>query len=130
MDAHLMVKIIHMSTVLLLAVVLLGRGLSLWVAPQGNMPNPKGRVLLVALQHLSLSIFVLTGGILLYMKDFQVQPWFYAKMLLFVAMLSSLIKAFSKKPEVLLLQRRAGWGIATLAFVAIIGLVLIKPVFA
>ena len=129
MDAHLIIKIIHMSTVLLMAVVLIGRGLSLWLAPQGQLPNPKARVLLVALQHLSLSVFLLTGLILLVMKDFQVQPWFYAKMVLFVAMLSALIKAFRKDPNTLMVQRRAGWTIATVAFVAIIAIVMIKPTF-
>lgn len=128
MDAHLIIKIVHMSTILLMTAVLLGRGLSLWLAPQGNMPNPKGRVVLVALQHLSVSVFLLTGAILLVMKDFQVEPWFYAKMALFVAMFSSLMKAFNKKPEVLLIQRRAGWVIASLAFVAMIVLVMVKPV--
>lgn len=130
MDVHLIIKIIHMSTVLLLALVLVGRGLSLWLAPHGNLPNPKARVLLVALQHFSVTLFLLTGVILLLMKDFQVQPWFYAKMVLFLAMLSALIKAFSKKADVQLLQRRVGWGIATVAFLAIVALVIIKPVFA
>ena len=74
MDAHLIIKIVQMSTILLMTAVLLGRGLSLWLAPQGNMPNPKGRVVLVALQHLSVSVFLLTGAILLVMKDFQVEP--------------------------------------------------------
>lgn len=128
MDAHLMIKIIHMSTILLMTLVLLGRGISLWAAPQGNMPNAKGRVVLVALQHLSVSVFLITGAMLLVMKDFQVEAWFYAKMVLFLAMFSSLIKAFSKKPEVLLIQRRAGWAIASLAFVAMIVLVMVKPV--
>ncbi len=130
MDAHLIIKIIHMSTVLLIAAVLLGRGASLWIAPQGNMPNPIGRVVWVALQHFSFSVFLLTGSILLYMKDFLVQPWFYAKMVLFVAMLSALIKAFKPQPDILLLQRRVGWGIAVVAFMAILSLVMLKPVFA
>ena len=63
------------------------------------------------------------------MKDFQVETWFYAKVVLFLVMVSSLIKAYKKDESILLVQRKAGWGIALVAFVAIYGLVLVKPVF-
>ena len=44
-------------------------------------------------------------------------------------MVSSLIKAYKKDETILLVQRKAGWVIALVAFVAIYGLVLVKPVF-
>ena len=64
------------------------------------------------------------------MKNFQVQPWFYAKIILFLVLLSSLMKAFKKDNTILLAQRRAGLVISAIAFVAIIILVIVKPVFA
>ena len=62
------------------------------------------------------------------MKNFQVQPWFYAKIILFLVLLSSLMKAFKKDNTILLAQRRAGLVISAIAFVAIIILVIVKPV--
>jgi hypothetical protein len=63
------------------------------------------------------------------MKNFDVQPWFYAKVVLFLALLSSLSKAYKKDDSVLLVQRRAGLFIAAIALIFIITLVIIKPVF-
>ncbi|WP_103568185.1 SirB2 family protein, partial [Escherichia coli] len=93
-------------------------------------PNPAGRKALVALQHLSFTVVFITGAILLVMKNFQVQPWFYAKIILFLVLLSSLMKAFKKDDTILLAQRGAGLVISAIAFVAIIILVIVKPVFA
>ncbi|MCG2916426.1 hypothetical protein, partial [Escherichia coli] len=58
-----------------------------------------------------------------------VQPWFYAKMVLFLVLLSSLMKAFKKDNQILLVHRRAGLFLGAIAFVAIMSLVIIKPVF-
>lgn len=59
----------------------------------------------------------------------QVETWFYAKIILFLVMLSSLIKAYKKDDRILLIQRRVGWGLALVAFFAILGLVMLKPSF-
>jgi hypothetical protein len=64
------------------------------------------------------------------MKNFQVEPWFYAKVILFFVLWSSMIKMYKKDDTVLLVQRRAGLLIGTVALVGILGLVMIKPVFA
>jgi type IV secretory pathway TrbD component len=84
----------------------------------------------VGLQHFSFTFIALTGLVSLYLKDFVVQPWFYAKVVLFFVILSSMIKAFKQDPSILLVQRRAGMTIALLALAALIGLVIIKPVFS
>ncbi|EPN2081076.1 SirB2 family protein, partial [Acinetobacter baumannii] len=47
-----------------------------------------------------------------------------------LVLLSSLMKAFKKDDTILLAQRRAGLVISAIAFVAIIILVIVKPVFA
>jgi len=86
--------------------------------------------LVIALQHSTFTLMLLTGGALLWMKHFQVQPWFYAKVALFVVIFSSLIKAFRRKEGILLVQRRAGIVIAWIALFAILLLVKIKPVFS
>ena len=129
MDTQLLVKIIHMSAAGLAIVAILARALTLFVGTQGNQPNPKARVFLVALQHLIISVIALTGIIALFLKNFDIQPWFYAKIILFLVMLSSLMKAYRKTDSILLVQRRAGWGIALVALLAIIALVMIKPSF-
>ncbi|MGA6878253.1 SirB2 family protein [Acinetobacter sp. AND/436] len=129
METQLLLKIIHMASISVLLVILLARGLTLFKGVQGNQPNPAGRTLWVALQHLSVTLIVVTGIVLLALKDFQVETWFYAKIILFLVMLSSLMKAYRKTDSILLVQRRAGWGIALVALLAIIALVMIKPSF-
>lgn len=129
MDAHLLTKIIHMTAVAAALMVFVLRASTLFVGVQGEQPNPAGRKILVALQHLSFTVVFITGAILLVMKDFQVQPWFYAKIILFLVLLSSLMKAF-KDDTLLLAQRRTGLIISAIAFIAIIILVIVKPVFA
>ena len=129
MDAHLLVKIIHMTSVTVAILVFVARGLILFIGTKNEQPNPKGRVVFVAVQHLSYTLIVLTGVILLFMNKFQVQPWFYAKIVLFFVLISSLIKTWRKDDSILLAQRRAGLLISAVALIAIISLVMIKPVF-
>ena len=105
MDAHMLIKIIHMTSVTVLILVFILRALTLYIGTQNQQPNPKGRVAFVALQHLSLTLMVVTGLTLLYMNDFKVQPWFYAKVVLFLVLVSSLMKAYKKDDSILLAQR-------------------------
>ncbi|TQR71212.1 SirB2 family protein [Acinetobacter sp. RF14B] len=129
MDTQLLVKIIHMSVAGVALVAILIRAFTLFVGTQGNLPNPVAQKFLVALQHLSMTIIAITGVIALVLKDFDVQPWFYAKIVLFLVLLSSLGKAYKKDDSILLVQRRAGLLIAVVSLLAIIGLVISKPTF-
>lgn len=129
MDAHLLIKIIHMCGAALIIFVILARASTLFKGTQGNLPNPAGRKFFTALQHATVTLLVLTGVVLLFMKHFEVQPWFYAKVVLFLVMLSSLAKAYKKEDTALLMQRRAGLFIAAISLIFIITLVIIKPVF-
>jgi len=129
MDMQLTVKIVHMVAVTLLIGAIIARGFTLFVGVKENQPNPVARKLLVAWQHLALMIIILTGLTSLVIKHFEVQPWFYAKIVLFLVLLSSLIKAYKKDDRILLVQRRAGLMIAVVALIAIISLVIIKPNF-
>ncbi|ENX61722.1 MULTISPECIES: SirB2 family protein [Acinetobacter] len=130
MDIHLLTKIVHMSAVSLLIIAFILRGSTLFVGVQDQQPNPKAHKGLVGLQHLSLTLIIVTGAVLLFMNNFEVQPWFYAKLILFFVLWSSLIKTYKKDSSILLEQRRAGLLIGTVAMVGILGLVMIKPVFA
>ena len=123
-------KIVHMSAVSLLIIVFVLRASTLFVGVQDQQPNPKARKGFVALQHLSLTLIIVTGAVLLFMNNFDVQPWFYAKIILFFVLWSSLIKTYNKDDSILLVQRRAGLLIGTVALVGILGLVIIKPIFA
>jgi len=129
MDMQLTVKIVHMISVTLLIGVVIARAFTLFVGVQGNQPNPVARKLFVALQHLSMTLIVLTGLTSLVIKNFEVQSWFYAKVVLFLVLFSSLMKAYKKDDSILLVQRRAGLAIAMVALMAIIGLVMVKPNF-
>jgi uncharacterized membrane protein SirB2 len=129
MDMQLTVKIVHMISVTLLIGVVIARAFTLFVGVQGNQPNPVARKLFVALQHLSMTLIVLTGLTSLVIKNFEVQSWFYAKVVLFLFLFSSLMKAYKKDDRILLVQRRAGLAIAMVALIAIIGLVMVKPNF-
>lgn len=87
-------------------------------------PDQKYRRLYVACQHSCLTLVGFSGIYLLYDKNFQVQPWFYAKIMLFAVLLSSLIKAFKKpNPQILLVQRKAGLFIALFCYISILALV-------
>ena len=123
-------KIVHMSAVSLLIIVFVLRASTLFVGVQDQQPNPKARKGLVGLQHLSLTLIIVTGAVLLFMNNFDVQPWFYAKIILFFVLWSSLIKTYNKDDSILLVQRRAGLLIGSVALVGILGLVIIKPGFA
>lgn len=129
MDIHLVVKIVHMSSAALAMLIFVLRAPTLFIGTQNQQPNPKGHVGFVAMQHLSYTLLVVTGVALLVMNKFQVQPWFYAKIVLFLVLLSSQIKVYKKDDSILLAQRRAGLMIGIIAFVAIISLIIIKPVF-
>ena len=129
MDMQLTVKIVHMISVTLLIGVVIARAFTLFVGVQGNQPNPVARKLFVALQHLSMTLIVLTGLTSLVIKNFEVQSWFYAKVVLFLVLFSSLMKAYKKDDRILLVQRRACLAIAMVALMAIIGLVMVKPNF-
>ena len=129
MDTHLLIKMIHISSVAIAFVVFVVRALTLFIGTHNNQPNPKGRVALVAIQHLAFTVLTITGIILLSMNDFKVQPWFYAKIILFLVLLSSLIKVYKKDDTILLAQRRAGLVISAVVFIAIISLSMIKPIF-
>ncbi len=129
METQLLVKIIHMSAAGLAIVAILARALTLFVGTQGNLPNPVARIALVALQHLAITVIALTGIVSLVLKDFDVQPWFYAKVILFLVLVSSLGKAYKKDDSILLSQRRAGLVIAVVSLVSILALVMIKPNF-
>ena len=130
MDIHLLIKIVHMTSVALLILVFVLRAMTLFIGTQNQQPNPKGRVAFVALQHLSLTVIVLTGITLLVMNEFKVQPWFYAKIVLFIVFVSSQIKAYNKDETILLTQRRAGLMIGAIALISTLALVVIKPVFS
>lgn len=130
MDTQLMIKIIHMSSVALALLVFVMRATTLFVGCHGQQPNPKGRTFFVAVQHLSYTLLFVTGAILLVMKDFQVQPWFYAKIILFLVLLSSQMKAYKRDETIAMAQRRAGLMIGAVAFIAILTLVMVKPVFS
>ena len=129
MDTQLIIKIVHMSLASLLILVVFARATTLLVGVQGEQPNPVARKLLVGLQHFSVTFVAISGLVALYLKDFAVEPWFYAKVVLFFVMLSSLSKAFKQDPQLLLTQRRAGMMLAVVALLSLIGLVMIKPVF-
>jgi uncharacterized membrane protein SirB2 len=85
MDAHLITKIIHMSAVSLLILVFVARAATLFIGLRDNQqPNTSSSKAIVGLQHLSLTLIIVTGAVLVYMKNFQVEPWFYAKVILFL----------------------------------------------
>ena len=138
MDSHLLIKIIHMSFATLAILVFAIRAVQiLLVKPVAASPvdQPavlavqKGHIVLVALQHLSYGVLVIAGVVLLVQNQFVVQPWFYAKIILFFVALSASAKAFSKKPR-LLAQRKAGVVITGLAFICLLGLIVVKPNFS
>lgn len=128
MDSHLILTIIHLTFGSLALIAFLIQAAMLFQAPE-NQPAKASRTLLVAMQHVSFTMLILTGAVLLYQNQFVVQPWFYGKIILFVVIISATIKAFGKR-EITLAQRKAGALVATIAFAGLITLVLWKPDFS
>ena len=124
-----LVSSIHLIGIALLLIAMVIRGFSLFKLKEGQTLEASTRKLFVAIQHSALTIVIVTGLILLSLKNFNVETWFYAKVILFLVMLSSLIKAFKKDESILLVQRKAGLVIALVAFISIYGLVLVQPSF-
>ena len=129
MDIHLFFLVIHLVALALAAIAVLIRSMPLWMTTPDQSESPATNKLWIALQHSGFTLVVITGLVLLSLNHFQMQSWFYAKIILFVVMLSSFSKAFKKDQSILVVQRKAGLVIGCVAFVAILGLVMIKPVF-
>lgn len=92
-------------------------------------PKSAGRIVLVAMQHLSFTLLVITGIVLLYQNKFVVQPWFYGKIILFLVVLSAVTKAFGKR-DIGSGQRKAGAMVAGIAFIGLMTLICWKPDFS
>ncbi len=139
MDSHLTFKIIHMAFASLAIIVFVIRAILLFWQPTASAttagatmaPAPKSasRIVLVAMQHLSFTLLVITGMVLLYQNNFIVQPWFYGKIILFLVVLSAVTKAFGKR-DMTSGQRKAGAMVAGIAFVGLMTLVCWKPDFS
>ncbi|MBJ9986975.1 SirB2 family protein [Acinetobacter sp. S40] len=130
MDTHLFVVIIHIVGLVLVGLAVLFRSMPIWMNARDQSEFSAPKKIWIALQHLGFTVLVVSGIVLLYLNNFQIQTWFYAKIILFLVMLSALNKAFKKDQSILLVQRRAGLVIGCVAFVAVLGLVIIKPVFS
>ena len=135
-----MFKIVHMTFASLAILVFVIRAILLFWKPVAitatannttTSPAPKsaGRIVLVAMQHLSFTLLIITGMVLLYQNNFVVQPWFYGKIILFLVILSAVTKAFGKR-DIGNSQRKAGAMVAGIAFVGLMTLVIWKPNFS
>ena len=129
MDTHSFIMALHLTALAMACLAVLIRSKPLWTTAQVQFSHVTTNKRWVALQHLGFSLVVVTGIILLFLNHFQVQPWFYAKIMLFLVLLSAWSKAFKKDDSILPVQRRAGLILGAVALLAILGLVIIKPVF-
>lgn len=127
MDQHLIIKIMHMSIASLVFILLIVRAFPVLILKKWTVERTVSNKIIVGLQHLSYSVLILSGLWLLWDNQFQVEMWFYAKVILFLVILSASMKAFSRKSERLLVQRQAGLVIAIVAFIALFALIGIKP---
>jgi uncharacterized membrane protein SirB2 len=126
MDNHELLNIIHAGAAALVVMVFLGRAILLWILGEPQNMASTIRGILVGLQHLFVTVLIITGVILLINKHFDVQAWFFAKIILFLVALSAMHKAFGKR-EIALSQRKAGVIIACFAFIGLVGLIAFKP---
>lgn len=129
MDQHLLIKIIHMSIASLVFILLIVRAFPILILKKWTVERTVSNKIVVGLQHFSYSVLILSGLWLLWDNQFQVEMWFYAKVILFLVLCSALSKAYKKDPSVVLAQRRAGVILAAFVLLAILGLVMLKPVF-
>lgn len=130
MDLFTSLKVVHSIAITILLITMIWQTIILFRYSKANTTfEVPSRQKIVMIQHSIFLLLFITGGVLLYLKGFNVQHWFYAKAILFVVIISSSVKAF-KKPNanVLLVQRKGGIIIAWIAVISIISLVVIKPV--
>ena len=127
MDQHLIIKIMHMSIASLVFILLIVRAFPILILKKWTVERTVSNKIVVGLQHFSYSVLILSGLWLLWDNQFQVEMWFYAKVILFLVILSASMKGFSRKSERLLVQRQAGLVIAIVAFLALFALIGIKP---
>lgn len=128
MDSHFILKMIHLVFGSLALLAFLVQAAMLFQASR-YAPAKATRIVLMALQHLSFTVLILSGMVLLYQNQFVVQPWFYGKIILFVVIISASLKAFGKR-EISLAQRKAGAFLAAVAFAGLFTLVIWKPDFS
>ena len=127
MDQHLIIKIMHMSIASLVFILLIVRAFPILILKKWTVERTVSNKIIAGLQHFSYSVLILSGLWLLWDNQFQVEMWFYAKVILFLVILSASFKAFSRKSARLLVQRQAGLVIAIVAFLALFALIGIKP---
>ncbi|MEB3766943.1 SirB2 family protein [Acinetobacter sp. MD2] len=129
MDSLLILKNLHACAIALFVLSLIGQSAVLFKAEPATMQALPYRRALLIVQHSAITLLLITGLSLLYLKNFQVQHWFYAKIILALVMLSSVMKAFKDpvKSEILWVQRRAGMILAWIALFAILALVMVQP---
>lgn len=117
---------LHFFAALFVFILLLIRAFPIIIQGKFSENPPVSNKILVGLQHLGYSILLLTGIYMLWQNNFQIEVWFYAKIILFFAMLSASVKAFRRRGDIQLIQRRAGLVIALIAYCCIFALVYFK----
>lgn len=129
MEQQQLFGLVHIVFAYLAFILLITRAFPILIQRIWQEKPNKYQKIFVGFQHLSYCVVVASGIFLLWKQNFEIESWFYAKMLLFFVLLSASAKAFRRKTEILLVQRQAGLIIATIAYCAIFGLVFLKPNF-
>lgn len=129
MDTLSFMIAIHLVALAIACLAVFIRSLPLWATTQASSVYAVSHKRWITLQHLGFSLVVVTGILLLFLHHVPLQPWFYAKIILFLVLLSAWSKAFKKDDSILLVQRRAGLIIGAVALLAIVGLSIFQPVF-
>lgn len=124
-----LLKSLHVLGIVLFVIMLILQTWMLFKNQEIDVNHLKYRRLFVIVQHSMFSVLMVTGLTLLYLKGFNVQHWFYAKVILFLVLMSAVIKAFKTRGQpILLVQRRGGVVLAWIALISILLLVWFKPV--
>lgn len=118
--------LLHAICAYTILILLLSRAFPVFVQGKWQEKNSVSYKMLVGVQHLGYSILVLSGLWLLWQRNFQIESWFYAKIILFLVVLSASAKAFKRRDDILLVQRRAGLVIAIFAYCCIFALLFFK----
>lgn len=129
MEWNIYIKYLHICAAAIVFLFLTIRSYPILIQGQWQETSTSRNKIIVGCQHLGYSFLILTGLWLASAETFHAAPWFYAKIILFLVMLSASIKAFNRRKVIPISQRRAGLTIAFIAFFALLSLVLIKPQF-
>lgn len=128
MDHYTLIKGIHFIGAFAALSFVIVRAMPLFVDNTWSKDSDTANKIRVACHHTSYTI-VVASGLWMWWKylQFGLKFWLLAKIILFAVLLSASAKAFTRRKEVPVAQRKAGIILAVIAMLIMFALAVFKP---